>query len=356
VVAVTTTDLDKLCGRATASINRYLRLERSKSIQYTDEDYLELVTFLSVQNAAAEDGSSILNQTRPVPGSDALMQQIKKLSVDDVETQFDRVFTKQFVQAFGTKRRPNGVAIIDVHEQETYTKEKRTSPDVRGGKHKNGTNFFFHFATIQFLAKNKVVTMGVRLHRRGESLRDVVAQLVAHLLQYADIECLLLDRGFRDVTILNELEYLGVAVLMPAFSDARTRTALATMWWHARRWSFRNAKCEYADVMLLKAALPDGKTVGFYTTLRGVWWRRVRYFVKLYKRRWTIETGYRVQNEFLARTTCIKGAVRLFYFSYAVALHNLWLRLRSIISTVRFTVNRLKCLLLRSFLGTSETT
>ena len=353
---MTTSEFDKVIGRAMASINRFLRLERSKSVHYTDEDYFELVTFLSVKNAAAEDGSSILSETRRVPGSDALLQQLKKLDVDEVEAQFDHVFGRQFVQVFGKKRRPKGVAIVDVHEQETYTQEKRTSPDVRGGKHKNGTNYFFHFATIQFLVKDEVITMGVRLHRRGMSLRDVVAQLVAQLLRYAQIECLLLDRGFRDVTILNELEYLGVPVLMPAFSDSRTRAALASMWWHARRWSFRNAKCEYADVTLLKAVLPDGKAVGFYTTLRGVWWRRVSHFVKLYKRRWTIETGYRVQNEFLAKTTCIRGAVRLFYFSYAVALHNLWLRLRSIISTVRFTVNRLKCLLLRSFFAASETT
>lgn len=355
-MTVTTNNLNKLFGQATSSINHFLRLERSKSIRYTDEQYFELLTFLSVLNAAAEDGSSILKENRPVPGSDALMQQLKKLSVEKVEAQFDRVFARQFVRLFGKKRRPRGVAIIDVHEQETYTQHKRTSPDVRGGKHKNGTNFFFHFVTIQFLAKGEVVTIKVHLHRRGESLREVVEQLVVHLLRYAKVECLLLDRGFRDVTILNELEFLGVPILMPAFSDERTRAALASMWRHARRWSFRNAKCEYADVMLLKAELPDGKAVGFYTTIRGVWWRRVLYFVKLYKRRWTIETGYRVQNEFLAKTTSIKGTVRLFYFSYAVALHNLWLHMRSLISTVHFTVKRLKCLLLRIFLGVYEIT
>lgn len=354
-MTVTTTDLDKLLGRAT-SINRSFRLKRSKSVRYSDEQYFELVTFLSVQNAAAEDGSGILNTTRPVPGSDALLQQLKKLSVDEVEAQFDRVLDKQFVQVFGKNRRPKGVAIIDVHEQETYTKEKRTSPDVRGGKHKNGTNYFFHFATIQFLAKDEVVTMGVRLHRRGESLREVVAELVRRVLRYANIRALLLDRGFRDVTIFNELEFLGVPVLMPAFSDERTRKALASMWWYARRWSFCNAKCEYADVMLLRVELPDGKIVGFYTTIRGTRWRRTAYFVKLYKRRWTIETGYRVQNEFLARTTCIKGVVRLFYFSYAVVLHNVWLRLRSIITTVHLTVKRLKYMLLCDFLGATEIT
>jgi hypothetical protein len=353
VVAVTTNSLDKLFGRA-ASINRFLQLKRTKSVRFAEEKYFELVTFLSVTNTAAEDGSSILNETRDAPGSDALLQQLKKLGLDEVEAQFNRVFAGQFVQVFGKKRRPRGVAIIDVHEQATHTKQKRISLDIRGGKHKNGTDFFFHFVTIQFLAKGEVVTMGVRLHRRGEALRDVVAQLVRLVLRYADIELLLLDRGFRDVELINELEYLGVPILMPAFSDERTRKALAAMQWHRRRWWFRNARCEYADVTLLKAALPDGTAVGFYTTMRCTWWRPPQYFLDAYKRRWTIETGYRVQNEFLAKTTSIVGAVRLFYFSYAVALHNLWLRLRSSIMTVRFTVKRMKCALISWFLGLED--
>jgi len=254
------------------------------------------------------------------------------------------LFVRQF-RKVAKKRKPRVTAIIDVHEQETHTKEKRTSPDVRGGKHKNGTNFFFQFATIQILWKEQVVTMGVRLYGRNRALRDLVDELVQHVQQYCTIKLLLLDRGFRDVELLNQLEHLHVSMLMPSFSDKRTRKALATMRWHRRRWAFRNAKCDYADVTLLKATLPDGKTVGFYTTMQNTWWHPPSYFLDAYKRRWTIETGYRVQNQFLAKTTCILGAVRLYYFSYAVALHNLWLCLRNKIITVRFTVLRLKTLL-----------
>lgn len=213
---------------------------------------------------------------------------------------------------------------------------------------------FFPFATIQLLAQDKVVTMGVRLHRCGERLRDIVAHLVERVLRYANIEVLLVDRGFRDVMLLNELERLGVPVLMPAFKDERTRTGLAKMRWHRRRWSFRNARCEYADVTLLKAVLPDGTAVGFSTTMRCTWWHPSQYFLDAYKRRWTIETGYRVQNQFLARTTCIVGAVHLFYFSHAVALHNLWLQLRSTIATVRFTVARMKYALITMIMSVED--
>lgn len=344
-MTVMTSDLKNLLVRAMASFNQFIWFERSKSVRYSNDDYVALVTFLSLKNAAAEDGSSILREVRDVPGSDALLQQVKKLGLVGVQSQFDALFVRQFKRAFGRKRRPRGVAIIDVHEQETYTKHKRTSPDVRGGKHKNGTNFFFHFATIQILAEGKVETLKVRLFRRGESLRDITVELVQCALQHAKVDLLLLDRGFRDVELLNDLEFGRIPILMPAFDDQRTRAALAKMRWHCRRWWFRNAKCEYADVTLLKATLPDGSAVGFYTTKHGAWWRPSRYFVDVYKKRWTIETGYRVQNQFLAKTTSVVGAIRLFYFSYAVALHNLWLELRGTILTIRFTVTRMKTMI-----------
>lgn len=341
---VTTQELKTLLvhGR---QMNGLLHLSRKKVLRYSDADYLQLALFLSLENLAAEDGSRIMRlSTTDVPSGDAFLQQLKKASVDDVQQEFNHVFLKQFKRLFPQRHRPHVIAIIDVHEQETYTKHRRTSIDVRGGKHKNGTNFFFHFVTLQIICDKKIMTLTVRLHRREESLRDIVVAMVRQALRYVHIDVLLLDRGFRDVTLINDMEFLSVPILMPAFSDERTRQALAQLWTSpSRRWSFRNAKSEYADVTLLKVTLPDGNTMGFYTTLRGIWLNDMQYYLDLYAKRWNIETGYRVQQQFLPKTTCVKGAVRLFYFSYAVAMHNLWLCIRIIIGkTAKFTVAYMK--------------
>lgn len=332
-------------------LNGQLHLHRKKILQYGEAAYLLLVLFLSLENLAAEDGSRILNLSAEVPSGDALLQQLKKLSLDDVEEQFDRLYRRQFKRLFQGRKRPRVIAIIDVHEQETYTKHKRTSQDVRGGKHKNGTNYFFHFATLQIIAGERVMTLAVRLHRRDESLRELVIELVKHAQQYVHIDVLLLDRGFRDARLVNDLEFLKIPLLMPSFSDERTRKALAETWLtKARRWSFAHKNKEHADVTLLKVTRSDGTSFGFYTTLRATWLHRVQHYVDLYAKRWNIETGYRVQQEFLPKTTCIKGPVHLFYFSYAIAIHNLWLCSRLIVGkTVKFTVAYLKYLLRQAF-------
>ena len=341
---MTTSELKTLLAQG-QHLNEQLHLRRKKTLRYPEAAYLLLVLFLSLENLAAEDGSRLLNLSTCVPSGDALLQQLKKLRLDEVVAQLDQVYLRQFKRRFRQRKRPRIIAIIDVHEQETYTKHKRTSTDVRGGRHKNGTNYFFHFVTLQIMRGEQLLTLSVRLHRREESLRDLVVALVRHAQQHVRIEVLLLDRGFRDVTLLNELEFLNVPLLMPAFSDERTRRALAERF-ASRRWAFRNAKCEYADVTLLKITLPDGSHVGFYTTLRGTGRHPMQYYLDLYAKRWNIETGYRVQNQFLPKTTCVRGSVRLFYFSYAVAMHNLWLCLKATAERpVKFTVAFMKHLL-----------
>jgi len=341
---VTTSNLKKLVIQAKQFLNEQLTLKREKVLAYEDTQYFGLLTCMSVWGSAAEQTSTLLDGS---PSGDALLQQLKKFTFDDVHEQFDKMFVKQLKKAHHGRKRPKVVAIIDVHEQETYTKQKRTSPDVRGGKHKNGTNFFFHFVTLQVLWNEHVVTLRARLHQRDTALRDIVTRLVKEAQQHVRIDTLLLDRGFREVTLLNELAFLGVPILMPATMDKKAKKTLATFGKRQRscRYSLHNNHNEHADVRLLKIMLPDGKTIGFYTT-KYAFWHPPTHFLRLYKKRWTIETGYRVQNQLLAKTTCIVGSVRLFYFSYAIALHNLWLWLRHTTKKLcTFTVMTLRVML-----------
>lgn len=346
-------ELKTLLISAKNELNEMLSLNRSKKVKYDEKKYFELITFLSLWNAAGEEGNKTMNIIDDVPSGDALMQQLQKLNFESIESQFDKVFEKQFEKIF-CKKKPKAIAIIDLHEQETHSKQKRESPHIRGGKHKNGTNFFFKFATIQILCKGKVLTLKVKLHTRGQSQKAIVECLVKHALKYVRIKVLLLDRGFRDVNIFNELEFLQVPLLMPCFKDekteaefrkARNRFKIVKYWW-------KNKKNEFADFKLIMMKLDDGKEIGFYTTLKFTWLRTAKYYLDLYAKRWNIETGYRVQNSFLPKTTCVKGEVRYFYFCYAVAMHNLWLIIREATDKKIFTVLKLKFLLVYVWITT----
>lgn len=336
------------------SLNSQLSLSRTKSIKYTDTQYLELVSFLSLFNSCAEDGSNTMNLFDDVPNSDSLLQQLKKLEFKNVEQQFHEVFLNQYFRLFPKAKRKGkkykATVILDVHEQETYSKEKRTSKNIRGGKHKNGTNFFFHYLTMQVIVKDKIITLGIRFYRREERLRELVDELIVYAQQHLKIEVVLLDRGFRDVALLNNLEYRGANVLMPCVKDNKAEKCfeelLTNKNFAVTRFQMVNQKKEGANVTLLMIRLGDDKEVGFYTTIRGSWLNKANYYLELYKKRWNIETGYRLQNMFLAKTTSIHEVVRFFYFCYAVAMHNLWLGIRKAEKIGnRFTVLMMKIFL-----------
>src|SRR3989338_8265517 len=164
-------ELKTLLISARNNVNSQLKLNKSKDIKYTESKYFEEISFLSLFNCCAEDGSQAMNLIDDVPCGTALLRQLKKLEFDSVEEQFHELFKKQFHEMFPKAKKGKkykAIVIIDNHEQETYSGEKRTRNNIRGGKHKNGTNFFFKYMTMQVLVKDKLVTLGVRFYRRDD--------------------------------------------------------------------------------------------------------------------------------------------------------------------------------------------
>ena len=195
-------ELKTLLISAKKELNSMLSLNRTKKIKYEEAKYFDLLAFLSLWNAAGENGSKVMNILDEVPSGDALMQQLQKLSIKEAESQFNAIFENQFSKHIGKKRK-GAIVMIDVHEQETYSKDKKISENIRGGKHKNGTNYFFKFATIQIIVKGCVLTLAVKFYQRKKSLAQIVNELVKIAKKFVRIKTLLLDRGFRDVNILN---------------------------------------------------------------------------------------------------------------------------------------------------------
>lgn len=353
------TELKTLLISAKNQLNNNLSLNKTKNVKFDQGKYFDVVSFLSIFGCCAEDGSKTMDFIDEVPSADSLLQQLKKLEFCDVETQFQELFYKQFFKMFpkvkkGKKYKAN--VILDAHEQETYSKEKRTHSNIRGGKHKNGTNFFFKYLTMQVLIKNKLITLGVKFYGRENQQAKLVDELIELAQNYVKIKVVLLDRGFRDVAILNNLEYRNVNFLMPMIKDKKGENCFEELGkknFKATKFWLANAHKEFADVKLLLMRLNNGKEMGFYTTLPNTWLHTANHYLKLYKKRWNIETGYRLQNMFLPKTTSINKVIRMFYFCYACAMHNLWLIIRSTTKIGKtFTVLKMKIILVLFWITT----
>ena len=67
--------------------------------------------------------------------------------------------------------------------------------------------------------------------------------------------------------------------------------------------------------------------------------RSAERYAELFKRRWGIETSYRVENTFRPKTTSKSPVVRLFYFMFSVCVYNLWVIANLILSLASAAVS-----------------
>jgi len=290
----------------------------------------------------AEGGSYVVNQFGHLPKGDSLLDQLQALREEDIKEQFRKLFERQFKSIFRLRiMKPKVIVAIDVTDKPTYSKRKKDDKNIVGGKKKASTFYFFRFATIQIADRKNPITLYVMHCNKDTTNEQIVEELINQARKLIRIKCVLIDRGFYDTKVFNKLEQLGVKYLMPCRSDDKTERMFEKYLgsnYEVQPYFCQNVKKEYADFKLIMIRLADGTEIGFVTNMRFIKLHRAKYYIELYQKRWNIETGYRLQNMFLAKTCSINPSVRLFYFCYAVALHNLWIMIKSKLQSKDFKV------------------
>ena len=335
-------EIKKLAVLAKQNINSRLHLKRTKEINFQDKHYLALLLIMSLFCVFAEGAGYAANQFGHLPKGDSLLDQLQAINEKDIREQFRKLFEWQFKSIFRIRLiKPKVIVAIDTTDKPTYSKRKKEDENIVGGKKKASTFYFFRFATIQIADKKNPLTLYTMHCNKETTSEQIVEELITQAKRLVRIKCVLIDRGFYDTKVFNKLEQLGVKYLMPCRYDGRTDKMFEkhlSSDYEVQPYFSKNKKQEYADFKLIMIRLEDGTEIGYVTNMHFIKFHRAKYYIELYKKRWNIETGYRLQNMFLAKTCSIDASVRLFYFCYAVALHNLWVMIKSKVQSNDFNV------------------
>src|SRR3989338_3603655 len=335
-------NIKKLAIFARQNINSRLYLKRTKSLGFGDGHYFAILLLISLFCAFAEGGSYTANFFGKLPKGDSLLDQLQKLKDEEIREQFRKLFEWQFKNIFRIRiLKPKVVLAIDMTDKPTYSKKKKENDNIVGGKPKASTFYFFRFATIQIADKRNPFTLYAMHCNKETTNEQIVEELVIQAKKLVRIKCVLIDRGFYDTKVFNKLEQLGIKYLMPCRADDKTDKMFdkyLSSNYEVKPYFCQNVKKEYADFKLIMIRLENGTEIGYVTNMHFIKLHRAKYYIELYQKRWNIETGYRLQNMFLAKTCSIDASVRLFYFCYAVALHNLWIIIKSKVQNKEFNV------------------
>jgi putative transposase len=233
--------------------------------------------------------------------------------------------------------RPQEIA-IDFHDEPYYGQEPCDDDQnwVCRGEARAGTTRFYRCATAYVMLHDARLTLAVAFLKPTMDKVEVLARLLAALTAAGvAIKCVYADKGFCCIPVLRYLvrRCIAAIIAMPirgkqggtrklcrggksyrttytlrSAEHGRLRVPVAVVRTYARRRSGKR-HLRWLVYVCLRVACPVA---------------RVR---RRYRRRFGIESGYRLMEQVRARTTSLNPALRFLLMGIAVLIINMWIRL-----------------------------
>lgn len=203
----------------------------------------------------------------------------------------------------------------------------------------------YMFATIMIVGNNVPIILGiepVKEHSEWEpadapadSNADVVARLLGRAQQYVDLDEILLDRGFYNPDVYAEIHSRGLLYTTPvpkyeddyeAIKDIKSKEGVDAAVKHDVPLGVDGDLHHTAEFLYVPATDEDadGNYAVFVTNRDHVAPNEITHVTNSYSRRWDIENQYKSVKSFLPKTSSKDYRVRLFSFTFAALLYNLW--------------------------------
>jgi hypothetical protein len=228
-------------------------------------------------------------------------------------------------------RRRRWLVAIDTHYAAYYG---RRTPAVMGGPKKQGTKWFFGYATAVLLHKGRRYTIALRPLLPKVKPHEIVRTLLEQIQQQGlNVRGVVLDSGFDSGETFLLLQRRGLAYTVPLRRKGNGRNARNRLFEGRHRqvrwaeWDVKDTTRRVRTRTVLWKGGPRTMLFAFqgwgHTRARQVHREAARQR-RLYQRRFGIETSYRQKNQGLATTTSRDPVYRLLLQGLGYLLRQLW--------------------------------
>ena len=236
-------------------------------------------------------------------------------------------------------RRQAQEVAIDYHDRPYYGKGEQEQELWVRGKAKDGTTRFYRVATAYLVLNGLRLTLALHFVLPDEDTVSVLDLLLKRVkAQGLRVSCLLLDKGFESIAVLEYLTCQEQAALIACPIRGTTGGTRALCQGHKSYATntFKGSQGgEFPASLLVCRVFTTARRTGRHVR-QADWLVFVqihltlspRYARHLYRSRFGIETSYRCEGQVRGWTTAKNPAYRFVLIALAFVLLNVWIQLR----------------------------
>lgn len=310
--------------------------------RYGKDNFLDLLAYVAYRNMYTNGGYRMMINGEEkfkgrVPHARTLLGYLAEMEDKEIIDMFKAAFDRIVKIAKSRGLLKDEVDLAMDYTDWLYYGDK-SDPMVVGGEYKNGTDRRFKYVTIKIAERYGDFTLMAFPIGVFTNHREAVKKLITYAKDKVKPRYFYVDRGFYSAKYISLFEETGIRYLMPGVKNERI---LRMMERHPpnsvvdTNLKSSDGKYEVRTKIAIKKD-EEGKVACFATNLPKLMLYTSDLF-KLYKKRWNIETAYRVKKqEFRPGTTSKNYRIRMFYFLFSCLLYNLWVITNAMLSDYLF--------------------
>lgn len=196
-----------------------------------------------------------------------------------------------------------------------------------------GSEFYYKYLTVSITCSSvfNYIVDGIIVHI-GTYIEDYVSDMIEFVKEHLLVDIVLFDRGFNSWGLIHRLKQLKVSYIIfwkkqgewhkETFSklkDGEFKRIIRTDKYNRNK---TNYKVSSHFVLVKQFEYEDKKYDWIFATNLKL--KSAASYVKRYKKRWAIETIYRVTDNIRIYTTSTNSLTRYFLFMFTCFVYNIW--------------------------------
>lgn len=297
-----------------------LTYDIKKKARYNKTSHIKLLLTASMINGFAEGVSRSINKSLT---GETLISYIKSQHLDKLQSAFDDMVKRNIRILRKRRKLSTKVPIaLDWHDVMFYGDPKTYM--VLGTQHKNGSNYAYEYLTASVLVDGeRLIIAVIPIEAKNE-----LSNLIKHVLEkikYLGIKIryITLDGGFFSIENVRFFQESNLKYIIHMPSNSRTKKMKL---WNGRKFEYTTSghHIKKSDQITFDVTVAYDESKKYKYLFATNLSYKSDTILKMFNKRWGIETSYRMSNQFLIKTTSKAYIVRLFYYLFACIVYNAW--------------------------------